>query len=151
MGKCIDSITMNRYNLNVPINSIMLLGTYESTQSLIKSIKNDSNDSIKSVNQLNIYVDIFGKTFYSVDLFCKTLISLTFLWIFWINSNDSIIPIPQSQSIHSPTLWKRIDSVTNQLTSKGNWINSINFAEKGIDSNQSTQSSLMVYKSDRGG
>ena len=54
---------MNRYNLDIPINSIMLLSTYESTQS---SQMNDLNDSMKSINQL--------KTFFG-----KRSISLTFL------------------------------------------------------------------------
>ena len=55
-----------------------------------------------------------------------------FLGIFWINSIDLMIimPVPQSQSTQSLTLWKQIDSVTNQLTWKWDWIDSINFAEK---------------------
>ena len=48
MWKCIDSITMKRYNLNISINSTMLLSTYEPTQSTQKDI---SNESIKSINQ----------------------------------------------------------------------------------------------------
>ena len=52
----IDSIAMNRYNLNIPTNSIMLIRTYVSTQS---SEKNGSDDSIKSINQLKIYLDLF--------------------------------------------------------------------------------------------
>ena len=47
---------MNRYNLNMSINSIMLLSTYGSTQS---TQKDDSNDSIKSISQLNECVDFF--------------------------------------------------------------------------------------------
>ena len=105
MWKCIDSITINRYNLNISINSIMLLSTYESTQS---THKNNSNDSIKSLNQLNMLLPFFG----------RPSISLTFLAFFdnWI---DSIIPFAQSKSIQSSTLWKRIDSITNQLIGKG--------------------------------
>ena len=47
MWKWLDSITMNRYDLNILINSILLQSTYEPTQS---SQKNASNDSIKSIN-----------------------------------------------------------------------------------------------------
>ena len=48
----------------------MLLSTYESTQS---SQKNDPNDSIKSINQLEKYVDLFWKIFYFVDLFLENV------------------------------------------------------------------------------
>ena len=117
-AKSINSVVAKcENNLNIPINSIMLLSTYESIQS---SQRTDSYDSIKSINQLKIYVDLFWEIFNFVHLF----------GIFWINSIDTIIPAPQSQSTQSPTLWKRIDSVTNQLTWERNWIDSINFAEK---------------------
>ena len=57
--------------------------------------------------------------------------------IFWINSIDSVIPVPQSQATQSPTLWKQIESVTNQLKWKTNWIDSINFAKnESIQINQ---------------
>ena len=59
-GKCIDSVTINRNNLNISINAIMLLSTYEPTQSTHNNI---SNDSIKSINQLNILLTFFGITF----------------------------------------------------------------------------------------
>ena len=71
MRTCIDSITMNRYNLNIPFNSIMLLSTYEPTQS---SQNNDSNDSIKSINSIHI---LFRQPFFG-----KRSISLTFLGCF---------------------------------------------------------------------
>ena len=81
MWKCIDSITMNRYNLNISINSIMLLSTYESTQS---SQKNDTNDSINSINGLNISTQSTQSTQFNT-IFCwpflgKPSISLTFFW-----------------------------------------------------------------------
>ena len=44
----------------------MLLRTYDPTQS---THKNNSNDSIKSINQLDLYFDLFWKTFDFVDLF----------------------------------------------------------------------------------
>ena len=108
---------MNRYKLNISSNSIMLLRTYDPTQS---THKNNSNDSIKSINQLNLYVELFRKTFGFVDIF----------ELFWINWVHSITPVAQNQSTQSPTVWKRIDSITNQLAWKRNWINSINFMEK---------------------
>ena len=71
----------------------------------------------------------FGKSSISCwPFFVKRSISLTFFGIFWINSIDSIIPVPQSQSTQSPTLWKRIDSVTKWR----NRIDSINFAKKEL-------------------
>ena len=73
--------------------------------------------------------------------FGKRSISLTFLWGYF----KSIQLIQSYQSL--TTLWKRIDSVTNQPTWKRNWIDSIHFAEKWIDSSQTTQSSWFVYKS----
>ena len=69
-----------------------------------------------------IYVDLFGKPSISLTFFGKRSISFDLFGIFWINSIDSIIPIPQSQSTQWPSLWKRIDSITNQLTWKRNCI-----------------------------
>ena len=59
---------MNRYTLNIAINSTMLLITYEAIQS---SQKNESNDSIKSINQLIIHGDLFGKPSISLIFFWK--------------------------------------------------------------------------------
>ena len=104
MWKCFDSVTMNRYNSNTPINSIMCLSTYESSQS---RLKNGSNDSVKSINQLIIYICCrLGKHDISLTFFWKTFDFIDFFEIFWINSIDSIIPVPQSQSTQSPTSWK---------------------------------------------
>ena len=66
MWKCIDSITMNRYDLNISIHSSKLLSTYEPTQS---THKNNWNFSFKSMNRLNKYFDLFRKTLDFVDLF----------------------------------------------------------------------------------
>ena len=73
----------------------------------IKS-KNDSNDSIKSIIQHNINVDIFlenllvrwpfWKTFDFVDLFWETFDFFDLFGIFWSNSVDWIIPVSPSQS-----------------------------------------------------
>ena len=92
MAECENhhEITMNRYNLNISIYSIMLLRIYDPTES---TNKNYSIDSIKSIDQLIIYVDILRKTFNFADLFGKTSISLTFFRIFLINWTDSIISV----------------------------------------------------------
>ena len=112
-----------------------------------------SNQSISaiyistSLGKSSISLTFFWKTFDFIDLF---LGNVRFRWpfgIFWINSIDSIIPIPKSQSTQLPTFWKWIYSVTDQLAWKRNWSDSINFAEKWIYSNQSIQSSWIVYKS----
>ena len=146
MWKCIHSITMNRYNLNILINSIMLLSTCESTQS---SQKNDSNDSINSINQLNIHVDLFGNS--SISLTC--LANIRFCWPFWEmfdfvdlfwETLDFVAfwgYFESIQLIHSYQSLKvnRISHLLyeNELTQspinsleKNNWINAINFAEK---------------------
>ena len=91
-----------------------------------------SKEWLKWFNQINQWTQyicwpFFGKHSISLTFFWKTYDFVDLFWIFWINS---IIPIPQSQSTQSHTLWKRNDSVTNQLTWKRNRINSINFAEK---------------------
>ena len=113
----------------------------------IKS-KNGSNDSVEWINQPNIFVDLFGKPPNSLTSFGQRNVRLRWPFlVYWTNSIDLIIPVPQSQSTQSPTLWIRIDSVTNQLTWKTDWINSTNFAEKWVDSNQSTQSRWLVHKS----
>ena len=126
MWKCIASITMNLYSWNISINSTMLLSTYEPTQ---LTRKNVSNDSIKSIDQLNILLTVFGKTSISLIVFGKSSISLTVLSIFWFNWIKSIILV--AQSIDSTTYPVETNwSITNQLTWKRNWINSINFIEK---------------------
>ena len=83
--KCIDSITMNRYSLNISINSIMLLRTYEPIQS---THKNSLNDLIKSINQLNMYVDLLRKIFDFVDLFLGFFNQLN--WFSHISPSKSI-------------------------------------------------------------
>ena len=81
----------------------------------------ESNQSINSIYCWHIFRKI-------VDIIC--LKPLAVWGIFWINWNDSIIPVAQIQSAQSHSLWKRIDSITNQLGGKRNWINSIKFAGK---------------------
>ena len=49
MWKWIDSVTMNGYNLNIPIDSIMLLSIYESTQVKRMTEMIQSNQSINSI------------------------------------------------------------------------------------------------------
>ena len=85
-----------------------------------------SNQSINSICMLTF----FGKSSISLTFFWKTFDLVDLFWIFWINSIDSIISVAQSQSTQSPTLWKRIHSVTNQLTWKRNRNDSVNCAEK---------------------
>ena len=46
MWKFIDSITINRYNLNISINSMVLLSTYKPIQSTHVNMSNDSINSI---------------------------------------------------------------------------------------------------------
>ena len=94
----------------------MLLSTYEPTQSIHK---NNSNDSIKSINSIGTLLTFFGNPSFP-----------SHFWHFWINWIDSIMPVTQSHSTQSPALWKRIDSITNQLVWKRKWTDSINFAEK---------------------
>ena len=149
MWKCIKSITMNRYNLKISIISIMSLTTYESTQSTHRKNSNESDQSTQYTCMVCICMYshrgahphnpaaiprpecwsfletlrfrwLFLKTFHFVDLFR----------ISWINWIDSTIPDAQTQLTQSTSLWKRIDSITNQLSWKRNWINLINFAEK---------------------
>ena len=148
MWKWIDSVTftMSRYSLNIPINSITLLSTYESTQS---SQRNDSNDSIKSINQLKLFwefiyfvdlfwrtfkfVDLFWETFYFVDLFWETFDFVDLFGTFWINSIDSIIPVPQSHFFmktnwltRQPTQLEKELNRFNQFCGKMHWFKSIN-------------------------
>ena len=81
--KCIDSVTMNRYNLNISINSIMLISTYEPTQSTHKNI---SNDSFKSINQINkVLLTFFGKSLISLTFFENRLLRRPFFSFFGIN------------------------------------------------------------------
>ena len=108
--------------LNIPIISIMSLSTYEATQS---SQKNVPNDSIESIG-LNICF-LFWKLI-SLPLFGRrstpwTLFGDILNQFIWSNHNSP------SKSIDSVTYFmKLIDALTNQLTWKRNWINSINFA-----------------------
>ena len=121
MWKCFDSVTMNRYNSNIPINSIMCLSTYESSQS---RLKNGSNDSVKSINQLIIYICCrLGKHDISLTFFLE---NVWFHWLFWdiLNLFNWFNHTSPSKSIDSVThFMKRNDSVTNHLTWKRNWIN----------------------------
>ena len=93
-----------------------------------------SMDLIYQLNQLNsiqYFVDLFWENhLFRWPFSEKTFDFFDLFWIFWINSIDSIKPVPKNLSTQSPILWKRIDSVTNQLTWEKNWINSINFPEK---------------------
>ena len=125
MWKCIDSITMNQYNLNISINSIMLLSTYEPTQS---THKNNWNDSIKSINQLNMYI----------------------CWPFWENLRFRSIQSYQSLKVNrlNHQLYENelTQSPTSSLGKEPESSQSI-LPKKWKDSNQSTQSSWLVYKS----
>ena len=140
MWKWIDSVTMNRYNLNIPINSSMLLSTCESTQS---SQRNDSNDSIKSINQLNIYVDLYETSSISLPVsknvqfrwpFWKRSISLTFLgnlrvrWPFWdiLNQFNWFNHTVPSKSIDSIAYFMKTNWLSHQSTyleTELNWFN----------------------------
>ena len=57
----------------------MLLSTHESTQS---THKNNSNDSFKPINQLDVLLTLFGKPSISSTIFRKPSISLIFLAFF---------------------------------------------------------------------
>ena len=74
----------------------MLINTYEPTQS---THKNNSTDSINPINQLNIYAELFWKTFDFVDLFKDFLLTQS-----PINSLGKV-PTGSIQSI----LWKKIN------------------------------------------
>ena len=82
-----------------------------------------SMDLIYQLNQLNqlnsiqYFVDLFWENhLFRWPFSEKTFDFFDLFWIFWINSIDSIKPVPKNLSTQSPILWKRIDSVTNQLT-----------------------------------
>ena len=127
MWICIDSITMNRYYLNIPTNSIMLLSTYELTQSIQK---NDSNALIKSNNQLNIYLLTFLE---SLPFRWPFLENVRFRWPFWdiLNQLNRFNRTSPSKSIGSVTYLTKTNWLSHQsLTWKRNWIKLINFAEK---------------------
>ena len=92
--------------IEVSINSIMLLRTYEPTQS---TYKNNSNDSIKLINHLNIHVDLFWKLF---DFFLSFFLSISiinilenlgFHWLFGIffNQLNRLNHTSRSKSIDS--------------------------------------------------
>ena len=85
-----------------------------------------SNQSIKSKYMLNFLENLLVRW--------PFLGNIRFCWLFlgYFESNPLIQSYQSRQSTQSPTLWKRIESVTNQLTWKRNWINSTNFAEKNI-------------------
>ena len=99
------------------------------------SQRNDSNDSIKSINKLNIYVDLlfgnhlfrwrfFGKRSISLTFFGKRSISLTFLGYF-----ESIQLIQSYQSLKvnrlSHILYENelTQSPINSLRNELNWFN----------------------------
>ena len=109
---------MNWYNLNISIDSILLLRTYEPTQLIHK---NNSNYSIESINQLIINFDLFSEN----PRFRSPV--LTFF--------ESIDLIQSYQSLKVNLLnyipfENELTQFTNQLAWKKNWINPINFAEK---------------------
>ena len=113
-----------------------------------------SMDLIYQLNQLNqlnsiqYFVDLFWENhLFRWPFSEKTFDFFDLFWIFWINSIDSIKPVPKNLSTQSPILWKRIDSVTNQLTWEKTESTQSIFRKKWIDSSQSTQSSWIVYKS----
>ena len=103
MWKGIDSITMSRYNLNISINSIMLLSTYEPAK---LSQKSNWSDSIKSIKSIYLW-PFLGKYSISLTFLQNLRYRLLFLVFFLINWIDSTIPVAQSQSTQSPTplLW----------------------------------------------
>ena len=118
---------------------------YEPTQS---THKNNSNYSIKSINELNILLTFLKKTFDFVDLHLE---KLRFRWpffsIFWINWTDSIIPV--TQSINSITYFMKTNWLNHQSSRLEKELNQFNqfCRKKWINSNQSTQSSWLVHQS----
>ena len=117
MWKRIDSITMSWYNLHIPINSIMLLSPYEPTQSIQM---NDSNDSIRSINRLNIYVDIFWNPSISLTFLENVRSRWHFLGYFeWIQ-------LIQWQSIDSVTYFTKTNWLSLQSNHLEKWLNQFN-------------------------
>ena len=107
MRKCIHSITMNLYNsnLNVPINSIMLL----SKCIWIDSIK-EWIEWFNQINQFNIYGDLFGENLLFRWHFLK---NVRFRWPFCDIFN-------QFNGFSHTSPWKSIDSMTYFM--KTNWL-----------------------------
>ena len=136
---------MNPYKLNISINLIMLLSKYEPTKS---THKNNSNNSIKSISQIKIQcwpfwenlLNFFGKSFDFVDLFKHLLNQLN-----WFNHTS------RSKAIDSITYFMKKNWLNSQSTHLEKELNKLNqfCGKKWIDSNQSTQSSWLVYKSDQ--
>ena len=103
-----------------------------------------SMDLIYQLNQLNqlnsiqYFVDLFWENhLFRWPFSEKTFDFFDLFWIFWINSIDSIKPVPKNLSTQSPILWKRIDSVTNQLTwKKLNQLNQFSGKNESIQVNR---------------
>ena len=114
MWKCIDSNTMNRYNLNIPINSIMLLITYMNRLNQLTRITQmiQSGQSITSICCWPFIRKTFGK-------------HLGYIFsIFEPIELYSIIPIGQSQSTQS--LLYESELTQSPITSLGKGTESIN-------------------------
>ena len=130
-----NSITMNRNNLNIPINSTMLPSTYESTQSIQR---NGTNGSINSINRLNISTQStqstqlntifcwrFLNTIYFVDLFLRNRsISLTFFGYF---GSTQLTQSNQSLKIYRPShLFYENELTQSPFSSLGKKLNQLN-------------------------
>ena len=83
---------------------------------------------------------------FSTVLFVS-IICLCFVQVFF----KQIVLIQSYQSLEvnrlTPVLWKRSDSVTNQVAWECNSINSVFFVKTWINSRETTLSSWLVYKS----
>ena len=119
---------MNWYNLNIPINSIMLLSTYI----WIDSIK--LKEWLKRFNQINqstqyiCMLAFVGKPSISLMFFGKRSILLTFFWDI-LNQFNWFNRTSPSKSIDPVTYFMKMNRLSQQSW-KRNCIESINFAEK---------------------
>ena len=147
LGQNVKMYWFNQYNLNIPINSIMLLDTYLHINRLnqVKSMTQmlQSNQSINSIYMLTFLESLFHLPFLG-----KRSISLIFWGYF-----ESIQFILSYQSLKVNRLSHLL--YVNQLTyspinslGKGTELIQAILRKKWIASNQSTQSSWMVFKSE---
>ena len=144
---------MNRYYLNIPINSIILLSTYQSAQSSQKMTQIiQSDQSINSKHMLTCYGNSsFLLTFYLENIRFRWpfLENVRFCWTFlgFFNQFNWFNHASPSKSIDSVTLFMKTNWLGHQSTHlERNWIALVNLAEEWVNLNQSTQSSWLVYK-----
>ena len=102
----------------------------------------------KTISRLNARLTFLGKRFISLTF---SIENVPFRWHFWdiLNQFNSFNHTNPSKSIDSVTYLKKTNCLSHQSTYLENKLNQFNqFCGKTrIDSNQSTQSSWLIYKS----